>query len=172
MQINNQPVLIINLLGQVFMEKQIDEGKISNPFLKLNEILGKQDQSARIRILDFHAEATSEKRAMGFWSDGRLSAILGTHTHIATADRQILPAGTGYITDIGMTGAHPSVIGFSVESVLKRFEIGEESNQKPPLEIAETGPYEVSYCVLEIDEASGKCQNIISQIQYEGVLQG
>ncbi len=160
-------VLVINLLGQVFMEKQIDEGKIGNPFLKLNEILETPEvQSLKIRLLDFHAEATSEKRGMGFWADGKLSAVLGTHTHVPTADAQILPGGTGYQTDLGMTGAADSIIGVTKDSALKRFLAGEQSLEKVSLEVAETENFEVGFCVLEIDEASGKCQNINSQVIY------
>src|SRR3989344_2312956 len=110
-EIKGEPVLIANLLGEVFMEKQVDQVPLTSPFYKINEILGKVGSAAKIKILDFHADATSEKRAMGFWVDGRMSAVVGTHTHVPTADAQILPQGTGYVTDLGMTGAAHSVIG-------------------------------------------------------------
>jgi metallophosphoesterase (TIGR00282 family) len=155
------PILVINLLGQAFMEKQFDLGEIGNPFLALNEILASEGSQAKIRIVDFHAEATSEKRGMGFWADGRVSAVLGTHTHVPTADAQILPQGTGYLTDVGMVAAADSVIGVAVEPVLKRFlnpgEVG--------LEIAESEKFEMDYVVLQIDEDSGKCLNISSYRQ-------
>lgn len=158
LQSKGQPVLLLNLLGQVFMEKQFDYGEVTNPFLRLNEILTTEETKAKIRILDFHAEATSEKRVMGFWADGRLSAVLGTHTHVPTADAQVLPLGTGYQTDLGMVGAADSVIGVKVEPVLKRF----LQNQDVGLEIDEGAKFEVCYTVLEIDETSGKCQTIAS----------
>lgn len=166
--VKGTPVLIVNLLGRVFMEKQFDQGAIGNPFLALNEILAKIGERAKIRILDFHAEATSEKRGMGFWADGRMSAVFGTHTHIPTADAQILPQGTGYLTDAGMVGAAQSIIGVEREKALNRLAAEDESSKKISLEVAETDEYEMCYLVLEIDEATGKCQNINS---YRKVFQ-
>ncbi|MDZ4243683.1 MAG: TIGR00282 family metallophosphoesterase [Candidatus Doudnabacteria bacterium] len=157
---NGTPVLLINLNGQVFMETQFDLGKVGNPFIKLNEILAEAGEKAKIKILDFHAEATSEKRAMGFWADGRLSAVLGTHTHVATADAQVLRGGTGYLTDLGMVASAQSVIGVTAESALKRFLAGESLEKRFPLELADTGKFEAGYCIVEIDDATGKCQNI------------
>lgn len=165
-QVNNQPVLIINLNGQTFMEKQFDFGEIANPFEKLNQILQDTKEQASIKILDFHAEATSEKRGMGFWCDGRLSAVLGTHTHVATADAQILPGGTGYLTDIGMVGVKDSVIGVATDSAVKRFLTKPGSEAKTALEIAEGDNFEIGYVVLEIDEATGKCLNIDSHLDF------
>ncbi len=162
MKITNTPVLIINLNGQVFMEKQFDLGEIGNPFLQLNEILGKIGAEAKVRLLDFHGDATSEKRAMGFFADGRLSAVIGTHSHVPTADAQILANGTGYITDAGMVGAADSVIGVETESVLQRF----LHDGAGPLEIAESDKYEIGYCLLEIDEVTGKCKNITNRVVY------
>lgn len=158
LNVGGQLVLMINLLGQVFMEKQFDLGEIGNPFLELNEILAAEEGKAVIKILDFHSEATSEKRAMGYWAEGRVSAVVGTHTHIPTADAQILPQGTGYISDIGMVGAANSVIGVTVEPVLRRFLGGNDTN----LEVAEESPFEVDYVILEIDSKTGKCQNVNS----------
>ncbi|TSA46342.1 YmdB family metallophosphoesterase [bacterium] len=156
-----QKVLIANLNGQVFMEKQY-EGTTANPFKKYDEILNLVGRDAVIRILDLHAEATSEKRGMGFWCDGRLSLFVGTHTHVQSADAQILPQGTGYITDLGMVGAAQSIIGISRESALKRFLADENVVEGTSLEIAENDKYEVAFIVAEIDEASGKCKNISS----------
>ena len=164
LEIKGQSVLIANLLGEVFMEKQVDQGPLTSPFYKINEILEKCERDVKIKILDFHADATSEKRAMGFWVDGRMSAVLGTHTHVPTADAQVLPMGTGYITDIGMTGAAYSVIGVKTESALARFRQHDLEGKKGSLEIPEDdGKYEAAYVLLEIDEATGKCQNIISK---------
>ena len=163
-EIKGEPVLIANLLGEVFMEKQVDQVPLTSPFYKINEILGKVGSAAKIKILDFHADATSEKRAMGFWVDGRMSAVVGTHTHVPTADAQILPQGTGYVTDLGMTGAAHSVIGVATASALERFREHDLERKKVALELPEeVKGFEVSYVLMEIDELSGKCQNIISK---------
>lgn len=156
-------VLVINLNGQVFMEKQFDYGEISNPFKALDQVLDAAPP-APVRILDFHAEATSEKRAMGFWADGRLSAVLGTHTHVQTSDPQILPNGTGHLTDIGMVGAARSVLGVTKESALRRMLLEGEETKKSALEIDETEDFEIGLAVLGIDEKSGKCQNIEGKV--------
>ena len=165
-EVKGQKVLIANLLGEVFMEKQVDQGPLTSPFTKIDEILGEAGADVKIRLLDFHADATSETRAMGFWVDGRMSLVVGTHTHVQTADAQILPGGTGYLTDIGMTGAAHSVIGFTTDSVLERFRQHDVERKKVKLEIAEEAEhYELSYVVAEIDEATGKCQNMNSVYQ-------
>jgi len=104
---------VMNLQGRVFMANNDD------PFRKADEILNKV--AAKVVILDMHAEATSEKVAMGWYLDGRVTAVLGTHTHIPTADERVLPKGTAYITDVGMTGPYDSVIGVEKELVLNRF---------------------------------------------------
>ena len=106
---------VINIIGQVFM------GNYENPFHTFDAILPTIREQTPFILLDFHAEATAEKIAMGWHTDGRISAVVGTHTHVQTADEQILPEGTAYITDVGMTGAHDSVIGMQKESVLHRF---------------------------------------------------
>ena len=111
---NNKKIAVINLIGRT------DMGILSeNPFTTLDDILKRID--ADIKILDFHAEATAEKIAMGYYVDGRITAMFGTHTHVQTADEKILENGTGYITDIGMTGPKKSVIGMDVDTSLKRF---------------------------------------------------
>ena len=117
---NGQQFLVINLNGQVFMEKQFD-GEIKNPFFAIDDILEQERQKDDIIIVDFHAEATSEKIAMGYYLDGKITALFGTHTHVPTADARILPNGTGYVTDVGMTGTLNSVIGVKKENVLAKF---------------------------------------------------
>jgi len=117
-------VLLVSLIGRVFMKHDFDD-----PFVKMKELLddyslgGQEQGSEKVTavIVDFHAEATSEKKAMGYFLDGRVSAVIGTHTHIQTNDETILSEGTAYITDVGMTGAHYSVLGRKIESVLKNF---------------------------------------------------
>ena len=108
-------VAVINLSGRAFMPD------MDCPFQKIEDILSEIGNEADIFVLDFHAETTSEKMAMGFYLDGRVQAVVGTHTHIQTSDARILPKGTGYITDLGMTGPKNSVIGMDIEASLKRF---------------------------------------------------
>ena len=159
----SQRVAFLNLNRLVFMEKQFDYGEIGNPFLKLNELLDRPDlREVKIRILDFHAEATSEKRAMGFWADGRMSAVLGTHTHVPTADAHVLPRGTGYLTDLGMVGAADSVIGVQKDTAIERLLASPSEERRAPLLIDESDVTEIDFAVLTIDEESGKCQNINS----------
>jgi metallophosphoesterase (TIGR00282 family) len=107
--------LVVNLIGRTFMTNY------DCPFRAMDELLNDLTNRPPVVIVDFHAEATSEKMAMGRYLDGRVSAVLGTHTHVGTIDAQILPGGTAYVTDIGMTGPIDSIIGDDVEAVLKRF---------------------------------------------------
>lgn len=106
-------VRVVNLMGTVFLDS------LDNPFLTADRLLS--DAEPMITIVDFHAEATSEKRALGFYLDGRVSAVFGTHTHVQTADEQILPKGTGYLTDAGMTGPCESVLGVEPSLIVNRF---------------------------------------------------
>jgi metallophosphoesterase (TIGR00282 family) len=111
-------VAVVNLLGRIFMEP------LRCPFEIVDEILPNVSNQANVIVVDMHAEATSEKVAMGWHLDGRVSAVLGTHTHIQTADQRVLPKGTAYITDVGMTGPYDSVIGRDVKNVLKKLRTG------------------------------------------------
>lgn len=108
-------VAVVNLMGRVFM------GALDDPFRAADRILAGLDGRPRVVVVDFHAEATSEKMALGWYLDGRVSAVVGTHTHVPTADERVLPAGTAYITDVGMTGPYDSVIGVEKADVLARF---------------------------------------------------
>ena len=110
-----EPVAVINVMGRVFMNP------LDNPFSVVREEIEAVRSVARVILVDFHAEATSEKLAMGWHLDGKVTAVVGTHTHVQTADERLLPGGTAYITDVGMTGAHDSVIGVEVRPVLQRF---------------------------------------------------
>lgn len=110
-------ICVINLIGRTDMNVLSE-----NPFLEANKIIDKVKNTTDIIILDFHAEATAEKIAMGYYLDGKITALYGTHTHVQTADEQILEKGTAYITDIGMTGPRKSVIGMDVKASIKRFE--------------------------------------------------
>src|SRR5215831_20734129 len=112
---NNADCAVINLQGRTYMPATDD------PFRKMDEILGALDPAVKVRFVDFHAELTSEKMAMGWYLDGRVSAVVGTHTHIPTADTRILTNGTAYQTDVGMTGPYHSVIGVDKDIVLQKF---------------------------------------------------
>lgn len=112
----NKKIAVINLIGRV------DMGVLSeNPFLKVQDILNEIQEKVDMIIVDFHAEATAEKIAMGYFLDGKITALFGTHTHVQTADETIMKKGTAYITDIGMTGPKESVIGMNVQASIKRF---------------------------------------------------
>lgn len=134
---NGQKVLIINALGKTFMNPQV-----GCPFTGIDEIL--KENPADYTIVDFHAEATSEKVALGHYLDGRVTAVLGTHTHIPTADERALPLGSLYITDVGMTGPREGVIGVSKDIVLNRFLNGYST----PNEVA-TGPKQLNAVMMD-----------------------
>lgn len=108
-------IMVVNIIGRVFMDDK------DCPFRAMDELLARLEPRPRAIVVDFHAEATSEKWAMGRYLDGRVSAVLGTHTHVGTVDAQVLPGGSAYVTDIGMTGPIDSIIGDDTESVLRRF---------------------------------------------------
>lgn len=147
-------VAVINLLGTAYLEKQ----KAENPFTAANVLIEKaKSDGANAVIVDFHAEATGEKRAFGFFVDGRVSAVFGTHTHVQTADAQILPLGTGYITDVGMVGAKDSVLGVKKEIIIKR--MSEKNMQK--FEFA-TGECIICGCVFSVNTATGKTEKVQS----------
>ena len=126
------------------------------PFKSAEKIVSSlKKQAAKIIIIDFHAEATSEKRALGFMLDGQISALFGTHTHVQTADEQILPRGTGYITDIGMTGPVHSVLGVKPEIIIKKF------TEKLPVRFAlAEGECSLSGCIFGVDDKTGKCLSV------------
>ena len=140
--INNNKLFIINLSGRIFMK----DDTLSNPFIKADELLKDIPEDATI-IVDLHAEATSEKRALGLYLDGKVAAVVGTHTHIPTADAQILEKKTGYITDIGMVGPFPSVLGIKSEIIIEKF-IKEKNIRH---ELPESGKIEINAVLLEIE---------------------
>ncbi len=134
---------VFNLAGNAFMDG-------ANPFIAADEIL-KELSDCRIVLCDFHAEATGEKRALGFYLDGRVSAVFGTHTHVQTADEQILPNGTGYITDLGMVGTVDSVLGVTPEAIITKLKTG-----MPTRFDNNSGECMLNACLFEIDKQSGK----------------
>ena len=144
-------IAIINLIGRVFIKENYD-----CPFRALDSILDELPKSVKNIFVDFHAEATSEKAAFGFYADGKVSAVIGTHTHVPTADARILSKGTGFVTDAGMCGALDSVIG-----VLKEGVIAEFIDQLPRKhDIPEQGDAQVNSILLEVDNKSGKTTSI------------
>ena len=135
-------LLVINLIGQVNMRHNYD-----SPFHAIDKILAEWGDKTSYKILDWHADATSEKEVMGWYLDGKVSAVFGTHTHVPTADAKILPKGTAYISDIGMVGPHHSIIGVEVEPAFKRF----RDQIQSPMEVVESGPIEVNAIYLELE---------------------
>lgn len=140
---------VINLLGRVWLEGHLD------PFETAEKIIKEIEKETKIILVDFHAEATAEKKAFGYYFDGKVSAIFGTHTHIQTSDAQILAGGTGYITDLGMTGPEESVLGVKKEIIIEKFRKGFTTM----FEVADT-PAFMQGCVFTIDRDTGKTVNV------------
>lgn len=149
-EINGFKIAVLNLLGRVFMPPNVDD-----PFRIADEAVNSIPDETKIRLVDMHCEATSEKYAMGWFLDGRVSAVVGTHTHVPTADERILENGTAYITDLGLTGSYAGVIGMNKEDVIERF-------TKFPTKRAAHSKGTVWICgvVIDIDESTGKANDI------------
>ena len=148
LECDGEPVLVFNVMGRLFMHD------LDDPFRAADAILA-ENGTARIALCDMHAEATSEKTAMGWYLDGRVSAVVGTHTHIATADHRVLPGGTAYVTDVGMVGPRDGVIGVDKENALKRFLTGLPHR----FEVA-SGPVTFNSVLVTIDRPSGRATSI------------
>jgi len=146
---NGSKAAVINIAGQLFMENY------DNPFHTVTKILEDLKSETNIIIVDFHAEATAEKVAMGWYLDGKVSAVIGTHTHVQTADERILPKGTAYITDVGMTGPYNSVIGMDIESPIYRF-----TTMMPRSYKVAKGDTIFSGVLIEVDANTGKSVSI------------
>ena len=146
---------IINLSGRIFLPP------LENPFSAVIQIINSIAVETPVIIVDFHAEATSEKVALGWFLNGKVSAVLGTHTHIQTADARILDQGTAYITDVGMTGPRDSVLGVKKEIIINSF----ISQMPVKFEVA-AGPLQLNAVILEIDEKTGKTSQIIPVQRY------
>jgi metallophosphoesterase (TIGR00282 family) len=144
-----EPVGVVNVMGRVFMTP------IDDPFAVAAREIEALRAKTRVILVDFHAEATSEKIAMGWHLDGRATAVLGTHTHVQTADERILPRGTACLTDVGMTGPHDSIIGVTTEAALSRF-----LNGMPAKFEAATGPARLNAVIITADPATGKATAI------------
>ena len=149
-QANGLRALIINLQGRVFMPNHVED-----PFRCVDNILKQQGVNARVVIVDIHAEATSEKYAMGWYLNGRASIVYGTHTHVQTADERIFPAGTAYITDVGMCGPFDSVIGMEKETVIQGF-----ITQLPrQFEVAQDNVV-LQGIIVDVDETTGQAREV------------
>ncbi len=144
---NSAPYAVINLQGRVFMAANDD------PFRVVDQLL--KEIKAKVIFVDVHAEATSEKLALGWYLDGRATAVVGTHTHIPTADERVMPGGTAYITDVGMTGPYDSVIGVQKEMIIARF-----LNNMPARFEAATGDVRLCAVVIDCDEVTGRARKI------------
>lgn len=147
---------VLNLQGRVFMDA------VDCPFRKAEEELESLRAQTPVVLVDFHAEATSEKMAMGWYLDGKVSAVLGTHTHVSTADERILPQGTAYLTDVGMVGGYDSVIGIKKEPAIQRF-----LTALPQRFIPDKGKMMFASVFLEVDSRTGKALSIQREIIVE-----
>lgn len=146
----NKKIAVINLIGRVDINVLSE-----NPFIMVKELVNKLQKEVDMIFVDFHAEATAEKIAMGYFLDGKVTAVYGTHTHVQTADEKILPKGTGYITDIGMTGPKHSVIGMDIAVSIKRFE-----TTLPERYRIATGECILNGVIFDIDDANNKVKDI------------
>ncbi len=151
-------VLVVNLQGRVFMEAVVD-----NPFTMIDDFL--KEHRAAITIIDFHAEATAEKQAMGFFLDGRVSAVLGTHTHVQTTDLRILSGGTAYQSDVGMTGSLDSIIGMKREGIIRKFLTGINHRFE-----VERDNLILDMTVMDINTQSGRCEYVEAVRFHEETL--
>lgn len=142
---NGAPVAVISLLGRVFMRP------VDCPWTAADRVLGQLPSEIKVILVDFHAEATSDKQVMGRFLDGRVSAVLGTHTHVATADEEILPGGTAFQCDVGMTGPHHSILGRRIDRVLETTRTFNPTH----FEVA-TGDVRLNGSIVEVDAATGR----------------
>jgi metallophosphoesterase (TIGR00282 family) len=147
--LSTDKIVVVNLIGRTFI------GNFDCPFRAMDQLLARLERKTNVIIVDFHAEATSEKVAMGRYLDGRVSAVLGTHTHVGTIDAHILPGGTAYVTDIGMVGPMDSVIGDDVDSVINRF-----LTLLPRRLSVGKGTVAFDAIMVEVDEKTGKAIDI------------
>ena len=146
---NGVPYAVLNLQGRTFMTP------LEDPFKAAERELAKIPAGTKVIVVDMHAEATSEKQAMGWFLDGKVSAVLGTHTHVPTADNHVLPGGTAYITDVGMTGPHDSIIGMEKAPIIQRFLDGMPTR----FSVAE-GDIQMNTVLLDVDESTGRSRSI------------
>lgn len=149
-KVNHLELAVINMQARSFM---VD---LDDPFRKMNELIEEARKRTPIIFVDFHGETTSEKQAMGWFLDGKVSAVVGTHTHVQTNDARILPQGTAYLTDVGMTGPYDGILGMRREPVIEKFLTALPKR----FEVVENGRGLLSGCLLEIDDVTGKAKTI------------
>lgn len=149
-QVNQLELAVINLQARSFMTA------IDDPFLKVEELVTEARKRTPFIFVDFHGETTSEKQALGWFLDGKVSAVVGTHTHVQTADQRILPDGTAYLTDVGMTGPYDGILGMKKEAVIEKFRTALPHR----FEVVEDGRGLLSACVIDIDEKTGFASSI------------
>jgi len=147
--VNVKGAIVVSLIGRVFV------GNYDCPFRAMDALLEELVESSRVILVDFHAEATSEKAAMGWYLDGRVSAVVGTHTHVGTVDTSLLLQGTAYVSDLGMVGPSHSVIGSTIEDAMERF-----LNQTPHRLTVATGAVKFGSVMVDIDEGTGRATQI------------
>ncbi|SDI95333.1 TIGR00282 family metallophosphoesterase [Natribacillus halophilus] len=147
--VNGQELVVINAMGRIFMEA------IDSPFQALDKAVDEARKRTPFVFVDFHGEATSEKQAMGWFLDGRASAVIGTHTHIQTADERILPGGTAYLTDVGMTGPYDGIIGMERDEVMKKMQTALPAK----FEVAQ-GRTQLNAAFMDIDDRTGNAVKI------------
>lgn len=150
LNINQTKLAVINLQGTALMQN------LDDPFMVAEELVEQARQHTPNIFMDFHAETTSEKQAMAYFLDGRVSAVVGTHTHVQTNDARVLPGGTAFLTDVGMTGPADSIIGMKKEDVLRRY----VTKLPTRFNVQENGPGILSACIIEIEEETGKAISI------------
>lgn len=150
LRINDLEAAVINLQGRTFMQP------LDCPFKKAEELIEEAKARTNIIFVDFHAETTSEKQAMGWFLDGKVTAVIGTHTHVQTADERILPGGTAYLTDVGMTGPYDEILGMDKNSVLYRF----QTSMPARFEVPKTGRKQLSACCIHVNKETGKADSI------------
>src|SRR5699024_5672265 len=149
-KVNQEEVAVINLQGRVFLDDH------DNPFLVGEKLIKEAQKRTNKIIVDFHGEATSEKQAFAWFVDGKVSAVLGTHTHVQTADERILPNGTAYMTDVGMTGPYNGIIGVERDPVINRF----LTNLPARFEVDRGGPNQLNGCFLQLHPQTGTVEKI------------
>ena len=150
LKVNQEEVAIINLQGRTFMPA------LDCPFKKADELINEARERTPLIFVDFHAEATSEKQAMGWYLNGRVSAVVGTHTHVQTADEHILDEGTAYISDVGMTGPYDGILGVEKEQVIRRF----LTSLPVRFEVPKTGRAQLSAVIIDLDKKTGNAKKI------------
>lgn len=150
LNINGTEIAVINIQGRTFMSP------IDDPFTKVDELIAQAKKRTNLIFVDFHAETTSEKLAMGWYVDGRASVVVGTHTHVQTADERILEQGTGYITDVGMTGPYNGILGVEREAVLTRF----TTNLPTRFDVLKSSSNQLNGVIVTLDKSTGKTDKI------------